>query len=63
MFKTLKDRRCILIYIPEKILYWIFGEKTKLFLNKVSLSTNKIQTTGFEWKYPTLKMTLKELLN
>ena len=63
MFKTLKYKRSILIYIPKKILYWIFGEKTKLFLNKVSLSTNKIQTTGFEWKYPTLKMTLKELLN
>ena len=48
--------------IPKFVLRLLFGEMAGLVLNGNKVSANKILDAGFEFKYPTIEVALKNLL-
>jgi uncharacterized protein (TIGR01777 family) len=61
MTKTLGqvlNRPVFLPNVPQFVLKLMFGEMSQLLFDSVRPSTKKIQTTGFQFKYPKLKEAL-----
>lgn len=48
--------------VPGFILKWIFGEMSVIILEGSRISAEKIEKTGFQFKYPTVQEALKNLL-
>ncbi len=53
--RKIKFRKSILLKIPKKLIEFFLPEKKSLLLNNTSLSTKKIESTGFTFIYNTLK--------
>ena len=53
--QTIKFRKSILLKIPKNLIDFFLPEKKSLLLNNTSLSTTKIESTGFTFTYHTLK--------
>jgi len=49
--------------IPAKIFKWLYGEMSILILGSVNASNEKIKSTGFQFKYPTIAQAVKQLLS
>lgn len=59
--KTMK-RPLFLPKIPSNLVKWIYGERAILILGSVNASNQKILSTGFKFKYPTLESALDQLI-
>ena len=53
----------ILFSIPQKLVPLLLQQKACLVLNNISLSTKRLQHTGFQWKYPSIQAAVKKELN
>ncbi len=49
--------------VPSKFLKWIYGERSELILRSVNASNEKIISTGFNFKYPTIQQAFMQLLS
>ncbi|CAB1222534.1 TIGR01777 family oxidoreductase [Acinetobacter bouvetii] len=49
-------------FVPAFVLQWMLGEQSQLVLNGQYVMSKALQEAGFEFKYPTLKMALEEVL-
>jgi len=57
------EKLLLLPNVPEFLIRLVFGEKSDLVLNGVRLSSKKIQSTGFDFDYPTLNSALMQIYN
>ena len=48
--------------VPEFFIRLFFGESAQIILEGSRISSQKIQDAGFEFKYKTLKIALKDIL-
>lgn len=53
--QKIKFKNSILLKIPKRVIEFFLPEKKSLLLNNTSLSTKKIEDTGFEFTYRTLE--------
>lgn len=49
-------------HVPDFILRLIFGEMALILLEGSRISSNKIEKTGFQFKFPTIQKALQELI-
>jgi len=56
------NRKLILPNVPSFVLKLMLGEMAQMLLTGVNPSIDKIKSTGFNWRYPTLEQALKHLL-
>lgn len=61
--RNLKFSYAILIKIPEFLIKILFYKKYVLLLNNISLNTKKLRETGFEWKFKSTKLAMKNILD
>jgi len=57
------EKPLLLPNVPEFLIRLVFGEKSDLVLKGVKLSSKKIQSTGFDFDYPTLNSALMQIYN
>ncbi len=57
------EKPLLLPNVPEFLIKLVFGEKSDLILKGVKLSSKKIQSTGFDFDYPTLNSALMQIYN
>ena len=48
--------------LPSFVLQWMLGEQSQLVLNGQYVSSKALREAGFEFKYPTLKSALQDIL-
>lgn len=53
--KKILYKYALLIYIPKLLVKLIFGSQSKIILNEISLSSEKIKKTGFKCQIDTLE--------
>jgi len=60
--KTL-NKPCFFPNVPTLLLKFILGDMSVAILNGSRISTKKLISTGYDYKYPKLRLALEDLLN
>lgn len=58
---TILHRPALKIHIPELLLKTGLGELSGILLNNINVSSDKILSTGFQFQFPSLESTLKNI--
>ncbi|MCG2606993.1 TIGR01777 family oxidoreductase [Acinetobacter sp. SM34] len=55
-------KRKPVFFLPAFVLRWMLGEQSQLVLNGQYVASKALREAGFEFKYPTLKSALQDIL-
>lgn len=61
--KSMRGRFFIAIHIPAFLLKWILGEMSVEILKSTKVNSFKIQSSGYQYQYPTLSDAIKQLIH
>jgi NAD dependent epimerase/dehydratase family enzyme len=60
--KQMRGKAFVTIHVPSVVLKIILGEMSIEVLKSATVSSGKIESTGFTFRFPTINEGLKELL-